>query len=74
MGDVNHTLLQYLKSAEKSYALESVKLNGTVIQYLSTEMKEDKDVAIAAVKQNPHVFHLLDQYLQLDPEIRILVL
>ncbi len=54
---------------DKPFVLELVSVNGTCIRWASPVLKEDKDVALAAVKQNIFMFDCLDSHLKADKDI-----
>jgi hypothetical protein len=53
---------------EREKALEDVKRDGLNLEFISDELKNDREIVLAAVKQNPEALRCADISLQDDPE------
>lgn len=52
------------------FILEAVKLCGMTLKYCWDKYKADKEIVLAAVKQNKKVFQFVSKDLQKDPDVR----
>ena len=73
----NKPLLYFVEDrlrAKKSYALDSVKLDGLSLSCASVELRNDKDVVLAAVKQNGLALQYASKELKNDLSLSLVAL
>ena len=63
-------LTLFIRSKEVVEAIKRVQNNGLALQYVSEELKADREVVMAAVKQNGVALQFATQELQRDTEVR----
>lgn len=49
--------------------MEAVKNKGIIVKYASKKLKEDKDIAIEAIKQNKKAFEFLGENIKKNEEV-----
>ena len=52
---------------------EAVENKGIIIKYASSRLRNDKELALIAVKQNKDAFHFISKELQQDEDIKALL-
>ncbi len=54
---------------DKKRAIKMVLKDGIKIKYLSDELKNDLEIAILAISQNPNAFYYLGAKIKKDPAV-----
>lgn len=55
--------------SNKESALDQLSKNGLLLENMSSKLKEDKEVVLVAVRNNPRSFKFASEKLKADPEV-----